>query len=129
MYLAKLAAGGTTAPAPPGHERFVFVLDGGVNVTGRGKAAGQTLHANDYVYHPPGDVQGLSSDHGAGLLIYERKYMLDVCCFVMVVDTSPSAGYYRYAFIIIFTLFPPRQSSSPYPFIITITQPPPPLPS
>lgn len=76
MYLVKLGPNGATAPPPAGHERFVFFLDGAANLT----RSSRTLHANSYSYFPPGDAQGLTTDHGAGLLVYERKYTLQVCC-------------------------------------------------
>lgn len=77
MYLVKLAPGGATDPPPAGHERFVFFLDGAANLT----RTGRTLHANSYSYFPPGDTQGLTTDHGAGLLVYERQYSLNVRCY------------------------------------------------
>lgn len=61
-------------PAPP--LRFLFVLDGVVEVT----ADGQTveLRADDYAYLPAGLDHSVRSAAGAGLLLFERRYALKV---------------------------------------------------
>ena len=64
-------------PAPPC--RFVFVLDGEVEV--EALPAGQarvSLHANDYAFLPAGAAHGLASAAGAGLLVFERRYAVEV---------------------------------------------------
>jgi len=72
MYLANLQPGGKSALAPAGVERFAFVLDGAVNLTsGRGSVVTQ-LHPDSYAFFPAGDQHGLSTEHGAGLVVFER---------------------------------------------------------
>jgi hypothetical protein len=70
--LAEVSADGTAAPAAAGVERFVLVLKGAITVRhGRNDVE---LSANSYVYFPPNSTNKLSSESGAGLLIYERVY-------------------------------------------------------
>lgn len=77
MYLVKMGAKGASMAPPKGMERFVFVLDGGINLTDGGKAPAAELHADDFVYFPPDHKGAMSSDAGAGLLIWERKYSIE----------------------------------------------------
>lgn len=78
MYLAKLQAGGGTSPPPKGIERFVFILDGAVNASdGKASKPVAQLHADDYVYFPPDHKGALTSDKGAGLLVWERRYAVE----------------------------------------------------
>lgn len=56
--------------------RFVFVLDGTLNVTVPSAKAVRVLHADDYAYIPAGSQHVLGSDNGAGLLLFERRYIV-----------------------------------------------------
>lgn len=59
--------------------RFVFVLDGEVKVQVPGESTSLIdLHPDDYAYFPPGLAHTILSDHGAGLLVFERIYALKV---------------------------------------------------
>ena len=53
--------------------RFVFVLDGILNVTVAPARAAKVLHADEYAYLPADMQHTLSSDSGAGLLLFERR--------------------------------------------------------
>ena len=57
--------------------RFVFVLDGELNVKCKGVGGTLALHADEYVYFPKGTTHSLTSDDGAGLLVFERR--ADMC--------------------------------------------------
>eukprot|EP00878_Enallax_costatus_P025359 GHUV01027130.1.p1 GENE.GHUV01027130.1~~GHUV01027130.1.p1 ORF type:complete len:192 (+),score=53.65 GHUV01027130.1:328-903(+) len=56
----------------PKVERFVFVVDGTVQVGHEGKSI--SLSSNQYAYFPPGSNHTLTSSKGAGLCIFERVY-------------------------------------------------------
>lgn len=51
----------------------MFVLDGTLNVTVPSAKADKVLHADDYAFIPADSQHVLSSDNGAGLLLFERK--------------------------------------------------------
>ncbi|KAL4458393.1 hypothetical protein ABPG75_013258 [Micractinium tetrahymenae] len=74
MILVTMRKHSHGAAPPSGHERFLFVLDGVVEVT----AGEQTvqLRADDYAYLPAGMEHSVRSAAGAGLLLYERRYAL-----------------------------------------------------
>jgi len=84
MFLVEMRDNGTGLAPATGVERFVFVLDGLVNVSG-GKLSSSTpgdkrgihridLHADQFAYFPPDMPHTLRSESGAGLLVYERYY-------------------------------------------------------
>ncbi len=56
--------------------RFIFVLDGLVDVAVGSAKSGDELHADDYAYFPADTPHRISSVHGAGLLVFERRYAL-----------------------------------------------------
>ena len=72
QYLVLLAPGATLPPAPPGRERFVYVLAGGVEVFHAPVSAG------GFVYAPPESPQAVSAGSGVGggarLMVFERRY-------------------------------------------------------
>ncbi|GLI70887.1 hypothetical protein VaNZ11_015911, partial [Volvox africanus] len=72
MYLVDMSDGSSAEPAKPSVERFVLVLQGEITVQHGGKDI--QLGANSYVYFPPNSTDTLSSEDGAGLLVYERVY-------------------------------------------------------
>lgn len=72
MYLANLQPGGRSALPPAGVERFAFVLDGAANLTTTRGSLVTQLHPDSFSYFPAGDQHGLSTEHGAGLVIFER---------------------------------------------------------
>ncbi|KAK9790343.1 hypothetical protein WJX73_006610 [Symbiochloris irregularis] len=76
MYLVDMKASSAAGTPPAGVERFVFVLDGAVKATLSSNKEEKLLHADDYAYFPADSANGLSSDAGAGLLIFERFYAL-----------------------------------------------------
>ena len=78
VNMGPLSAG---AKQPEGHERFIFVLDGVVEVVAGGERV--QLHADDFAYIPAHLKHTVTSATGAGLLIYERRYALKVGGAVM----------------------------------------------
>lgn len=73
MALVTMKPQSSGARPPEGHERFVFVLDGLVEVTAGSETA--TLHADDFAYFPAHLKQSsIKSAAGAGLLVFERRY-------------------------------------------------------
>jgi (S)-ureidoglycine aminohydrolase len=50
----------------------VTVLDGAVSIKTSTFKAAISIHANQFAYFPAGQAHSLSSENGAGLLIYER---------------------------------------------------------
>lgn len=76
MYLVTMKSNSTGVPPAPGIERFMFILDGVVQASINKKGA-VSLHADQYAYLPPNTKYTVTSEHGAGLLIYERKYAIE----------------------------------------------------
>lgn len=76
MLLVRMGAASQGARPPDGHERFLFVLDGVVEVAAGGQRA--TLHADDWAYLPAHAKHSVASAAGAGLLLFERRYALKV---------------------------------------------------
>lgn len=76
MLLVNMGASSQGQRPPDGHERFLFVLDGVVEVAAGGQRA--TLHADDYAYLPAHAKHTVTSASGAGLLVFERRYALKV---------------------------------------------------
>lgn len=76
MYLANMKANGTALPPGAGIERFVFILDGKIRISIKKKGVPPTLdlHADQFAYFPPGCAFSMSSESGAGLVVYERRY-------------------------------------------------------
>ncbi|KAG2447939.1 hypothetical protein HYH02_007392 [Chlamydomonas schloesseri] len=72
MYLADMRDDSSAEPAAAGVERFALVLTGEASV--RHGKKNIKLGPNTYVYFPPNSTDVLSSEDGAGLLIYERVY-------------------------------------------------------
>ena len=66
QYTAELEASGEMAPAVD--QRFIFVLEGELNVPGR------TLSPNDYIYFPPGDRAIVSASTAARAVVIEKPY-------------------------------------------------------
>jgi (S)-ureidoglycine aminohydrolase len=60
----------------PVPRRFIFVLDGLVDVAVGSAKAAEQLHADDYAYFPADTPHSISSVHGAGLVVFERRYAL-----------------------------------------------------
>ena len=52
------------------------MLDGTLNVTLPSATAAKVLHADNYAYIPADSQHVLSSDNGAGLLLFERRYVV-----------------------------------------------------
>lgn len=67
-YTAEFEAGGSLAPASV--QRFVYVLEGELTLTG----AGQTLAADGYVYLPAGDPGVLEAQAPCRAVVIEKPY-------------------------------------------------------
>lgn len=74
QYLALMDAGGTAAPASPGIERVVFVLEGSV-VIRPPRAKEQVLTTGGYVYVPPDTDLPLRAQTAARLNVFEKRYV------------------------------------------------------
>ncbi len=83
MFLAKMGPNSTALSPAPGIERLIFIMDGIVTATipsavvkkGSPKPPPSvTLHADQFAYFPPGQQHTLTSENGAGVLVYERRY-------------------------------------------------------
>lgn len=68
QYLVDLAPGGALDAADPGHEHFVFLLDGASS------SPGGALSTGSFAYWPPGDPPMLETADGARLLWIQRPY-------------------------------------------------------
>ena len=86
MYLANMKPHSTALPlSKTSIERFVFVLDGAVQISNlknrgllflNGGGAGDvvaTLHPDQFAYFPPSSDRLLTSKTGARVLVYERR--------------------------------------------------------
>ncbi len=75
QYLAHLEAGGASAPARPGVERFAYVRSGEVLVrTGEGSTE---LGPGAFAYLPPDLGDTLEAQGPASLIVFERPYAAD----------------------------------------------------
>lgn len=57
--------------------RFVFTIQGSLQVSDGSKVLA-TLTADSYAYLPPNSTAWLVSQEGCGLVVFERKYALQV---------------------------------------------------
>jgi (S)-ureidoglycine aminohydrolase len=73
MYLAFMEAGGTSAPAPPGIERFVFLLHGLLDVRSNDRTT--ALAPNSCAFVPAGEHLSLEAAEPSRLVIFEKKYV------------------------------------------------------
>jgi (S)-ureidoglycine aminohydrolase len=73
QYLALMDAGAEGAMPLPGVERFMFVIDGSVNITTG--ASTITLERSDYIYLPPDEGHTIRTVKQASLNIFERRYI------------------------------------------------------
>eukprot|EP00884_Botryococcus_braunii_P015554 jgi/Botrbrau1/2682/Bobra.0203s0026.1 len=77
MYLADLREESVAVAPAADVERFIFVLDGQVKVQVTGNTPSIIeLHPDDFAYFPPGLAHTITSEHGGGLMVYERIYAL-----------------------------------------------------
>jgi (S)-ureidoglycine aminohydrolase len=68
QYLVRLEpGGGTRTPLPPGHENFLYVLEGRVD-------AGAPLGPGGFAYVPADTALGFAAPEGATLLWLKRQY-------------------------------------------------------
>eukprot|EP00882_Tetradesmus_deserticola_P030397 GHRQ01034120.1.p1 GENE.GHRQ01034120.1~~GHRQ01034120.1.p1 ORF type:complete len:252 (+),score=60.48 GHRQ01034120.1:306-1061(+) len=74
MYLAHMKEASKASQLNPNVERFVFVVEGNIQVKRTTGSKTIDLAANDYAYFPPGSNDTLTSVMGAGLCIFERVY-------------------------------------------------------
>jgi len=68
QYLIDLAPGGALDGGHPGHEHFLYVLDGATS------SPGNALSTGSFAYYPPGDPPALETADGARLLWIQRPY-------------------------------------------------------
>ena len=76
--------------------RFVFVLEGTMNVNVPSAKAVKVLHADNYAFIPADSQHVLSSDDGAGLLLFERRCVVSgqYCSLHRsIIRTSQSLAY------------------------------------
>ncbi|MEM9187153.1 MAG: (S)-ureidoglycine aminohydrolase [Planctomycetota bacterium] len=78
QYTATLEPGGAGGPPAPGIERFLYVLSGGVTLTGTETRA---LTPGDYAYVPPDSAAGLESAPGATVEVFEKRYVPAIAGF------------------------------------------------
>jgi len=74
QYLALLEPGGTAAPAAPGVERVVFVLDGSVTVRPP-NGPERELTAGGYAFVPADTHLPLRADAASRLNVFEKRYV------------------------------------------------------
>ena len=72
QYLAIMEPGGIAGPTLPGIERFVYVLEGSLNVRLAGDE--RTLVAGSFVYTPAGEVLSLRATALSRLCVFEKRY-------------------------------------------------------
>src|SRR5262249_20886830 len=72
QYLALMEPGGTAAPAAPGVERVVYVLDGAVTARLPGLPP-QTLTAGGYAFVPAGATLPLRAEAASRLNVFEKR--------------------------------------------------------
>ncbi|GAC1416892.1 MAG: (S)-ureidoglycine aminohydrolase [Acidobacteriaceae bacterium] len=70
QYTVELDAGGTLAAAE--HQRFVFVLDGAVDLTSY--TSFHSLACGGYVYLPPGSPHTVTATEAARIVVIEKPY-------------------------------------------------------
>lgn len=71
QYLALLEPGAVAAPAAPGVERVLFVLEGRVEVEAGGR---HSLGPGGFAYLPPGHAGAVRSAEAARLCVFEKRY-------------------------------------------------------
>jgi len=74
QFLALMEAGGTAAPAAPGVERVLFVLDGSI-VIRPPRAKEHVLTTGGYVYVPPDAELPLRAQSAVRLNVFEKRYV------------------------------------------------------
>jgi (S)-ureidoglycine aminohydrolase len=73
QYLALLDAGTTSALPPAGIQRFVFVLEGALNLQSEDQT--HMLTAGGYAYLPPDHNHTLQAEAPGRILIFEKPYI------------------------------------------------------
>jgi (S)-ureidoglycine aminohydrolase len=73
QYFALLEAGAEGAMPLPGIERFIYVMDGSINVTTG--ASTLALEPSDYIYLPPNEAHTLRTVKPASINVFERRYI------------------------------------------------------
>ena len=68
QYVAHVEAGSSSAGAAPGVERFIFVIEGELQVEGR------ELRAGGYAYFPPGPGHRISAGGAGKVLVIEKVF-------------------------------------------------------
>ncbi|BBN03284.1 (S)-ureidoglycine aminohydrolase [Marchantia polymorpha subsp. ruderalis] len=76
MYFVKFQGNSSAAQPSKGVERFVFVVDGQIQLSCEGQ--NHLIQADGYAYVPPGTIHEIRSDGSSMLLIYERRYSNEV---------------------------------------------------
>jgi len=73
QYIAEMGPESESAPPFDGVERFLFVLDGEVELDW--EAGRTTLSPGGYAFFPPGAPHSVSSRRGARLNLFEKEYL------------------------------------------------------
>jgi (S)-ureidoglycine aminohydrolase len=73
QYLALMEPEAISAPALPGVERFVFVLEGKIGLD-YGPARGEVLRAGAYLYAPPNTDCPMRAETASRLNVFEKRY-------------------------------------------------------
>jgi (S)-ureidoglycine aminohydrolase len=74
QYLATMEPGGTSAPAPPGIERFIYVLEGSATVQSTGDTE-RTIQTGGYAFFPAGDQSTFRPEAPCRIHVFERRYV------------------------------------------------------
>ena len=87
MYLVNMRPNGTGQSPFKTVERFILVLEGSVEVAIKPQNSAWSVNnsrkntvsliANEYAYFPAGLLHSIRSAHGAGIVVYERKYEIE----------------------------------------------------
>lgn len=70
QYTAEFQPNGVLGPATPAHERFLYVLEGRIEIPGCGM-----LEAGGYAYLPVSDPRSLTSHAASRVAVIEKKYV------------------------------------------------------
>lgn len=73
MYLAQMERGGTAGAPLPGVQRFVYVLDGKIQVQAAKKR--RTLAAGDYAYLPADQPHEIKAARKTSVCVFEKMYV------------------------------------------------------
>ena len=73
QYIVEMAKKGKSGPPPPGVQRFLYVIDGSVNLTVSGGA--RDLAPREYAFIPQGEPHELVTRGGATVMVIEKEFV------------------------------------------------------